>query len=61
MFSDKDYVESFEFITEGVANMFISSANKFSEDSTALYKVLKNVRQINNALTNSTDRISGEG
>ena len=46
-------MEAFEFITEGVANMFISG-QKVGEDSNILYKVLKSIRQINNALTNGS-------
>ncbi len=38
--------------------MFISGS-RVGEDSTILYKVLKTVRQINSALTNSADRFSG--
>lgn len=53
IFFDQEFIDAFEFITEGVANMFIAG-QKFGEDSNILYKVLKSIRQINNALTNGS-------
>lgn len=43
LYRDKDFTEAFEFITEGVANMFISNRIKdlHSDDSCILHQVLK--------------------
>jgi hypothetical protein len=55
VFPDQEFLDAFEFITEGVANMFISG-QKVGEDTDILYKVLKTIRQLNDALSNNPDR-----
>ena len=45
LYKDKEVIEAFEFITEGVANMFIADNEN---DSLTLYKVLKEIRLLYN-------------
>jgi hypothetical protein len=47
-------MDAFEFITEGVANMFISG-QKVGEDTDILHRVLKSIRQLNEALINNPE------
>lgn len=44
LFFDKDFTEAFEFITEGVANMFITG--KTSSENSVLYKVIREIKRI---------------
>ena len=44
LFSDRDFTEAFEFITEGVGNMFIT--NKNTDEAMILYKVIRTIKQL---------------
>ena len=56
LYCDKDFTEAFEFITEGVANMFISDRinDLQSDDSLILYKVLKEINLLYSSITDDT-------
>ena len=51
MYKDKDYMESFEFITQGMADIFISDReSNDTNPETVLYKILKEVRDIKDTI-----------
>lgn len=60
LYKDKDFVESFEFITQGMANIFISDKlTDFENDpSCVLYKVLKELHAINDTVFEMTNHDS---
>ena len=41
LYKDKDYSESFDFITQGVADIFISERN--SDPEAVLFKIIKQI------------------
>lgn len=57
---DKDYMESFEFITQGMANIFINDRLSQSENdaSSVLLKVLRELHYINDTVLAMTNKES---
>lgn len=59
MYSDKEFMEAFEFIAEGVANVFISGNFK-QNDSMLLFKVLSKIKKIYSAFGDMENEFGNE-
>jgi hypothetical protein len=59
LYKDKDYMESFEFITQGMADIFINDREIYDTNpETVLYKILKEIKDIKDTIFDFTSEDS---